>query len=110
MKLSIAYLKYRGTFYILWIKIILEQSPMIKNFWNVLQSPTVFYSGMFYEVLQYSVGKFFNIRESSRIKFFLLDSSIYIIEQYINLKYIKYQVEQITFKRFIFVINSPTLH
>ena len=91
------------TFYILWIKIILEQSPKIKTFRNVLQSPTVFYSGMFYEVLQYSVGKFFNIRENSRIFFFLLDSSIYIIEQYINLKYIKYQVEQIPFKKYTFL-------
>ena len=36
-----------------WIKNILEQSPKIKIFHNVLQSSTVFHSGMFYKVLFY---------------------------------------------------------
>ena len=33
------------------IKKILEQSLKANTFWNVIQSSTVFYSGMFYKVL-----------------------------------------------------------
>ena len=51
-----------------WIRKILEQSPKIKTLQNVLQRPTVLHSEMFYK-LQYSIGKFFNIRESSRLFF-----------------------------------------
>ena len=36
---------------------ILEQSPRNKTFRNVIQSSTVFHSGKFYKVLQYSVEK-----------------------------------------------------
>ena len=59
-----------------WIKNILEQSPKIKTFRNVLQSSTVFHFGMFYKVLQNSIETFFNIRESSRLFFYLFDCSI----------------------------------
>ena len=41
-----------------WKKNILEQSSKIKTFRNVLQSSTVFHSGMFNEVLQNSIGNF----------------------------------------------------
>ena len=64
---------------------------------------------MFYKVLQFSILEFsskfynifgkFNIRESYILLFFLLDCSIYIIEQYTNLKYIKHQEKQLTFKK-----------
>ena len=90
------------------IQKILKQFPKIKTFQNVLRSSTVFHSGIFYKVLNYSIGKFFNIRESSRLFLFLLDSSIYIIEQCTNFKYIKYQEKQITFKNEYFhVIDHP---
>ena len=91
-----------------WIKKILKQSPKIKTFryvlqfssipfWNVFQKSTIFFL------------KFSNIREGSKLFFFLLDISIYIIEQYTNLKYIKHQEKQITFKsEYIYVINHPT--
>ena len=36
---------------------------------------------------------------------FFLDSSICIIEQYTNLKYIKHQEKQITLKKYIYVIK-----
>ena len=63
---------------------------------NVLQSYTIFHSEMFYKVLQYSIGKFVE-SSCSRLFFFLLDSSIYIIEQYTNIMFIKHQEKQITF-------------
>ena len=59
-----------------WIKKILEQSPKIKTLRNVLQSSTVFHSGMFYKLYNMLLEKFFNIRESSRLFLFLLDSFI----------------------------------
>ena len=64
-----------------WIKNNLEQSPKIKAFRNVLQSSTIFHSGMSYNVLQCSIGNFFNIRESSRLFYFLLDCYIGINAQ-----------------------------
>ena len=77
------------------IKKILKQSPKINNFQKFQQSSTVFRCGMFYKVLQYSFGKFCNSREF-QIILFLLDTSIYIIEQNTNLKYIKHQEKQIS--------------
>ena len=45
-------------------KEILGQSPKIKAFRVMIYKvQTVFHSGMFYKLLQYSTGKFFNIRE-----------------------------------------------
>ena len=82
-----------------WIKKILELSSKMKTLLNVLQSSTVFHSEMFYKVLQYSIAKLLNIQEIFRLFFFLLDYSIHIIEQYNNLKYIKLQEKQITFKQ-----------
>ena len=63
---------------------------------------------MLYKVLQYSIGKFFEIREISRLFFILLVCTIFIIERYTNLKYIKHQEKQRTFiKERIYVINHP---
>ena len=74
----------------------LRISGKFSNIGNVLQSYTIFHSEMFYKVLQYSIGKFFE-SSCSRLFFFLLDSSIYIIEQYTNIMFIKHQEKQITF-------------
>ena len=81
-----------------WIK-ILEYSPTSKTFWNILPSSTVFHSGMFYNVLLYSIENIFDIQESSRLFFCFLDCSIYIIEQFTNLKCIKHLEKQMTFKK-----------
>ena len=67
-----------------------KESPEVKTFRKVLQSSAIFYSGIFYKRLQYSIGKFFNIKESSGLFFFLLECSIYLSEKYTNLKHIEH--------------------
>ena len=54
---------------------------------------------MFYNVLLYSIENIFDIQESSRLFFCFLDCSIYIIEQFTNLKCIKHLEKQMTFKK-----------
>ena len=69
----------------------LEQSPKIKTFQNILQSSTHAIpecSTKFYNILLDNSSTFEKVQDYS---FLLLDSSIYIIEQYTNLKYTKHQ-------------------
>ena len=80
MKFSISY-STEGLSTHFWIKNIVEQSPKIKIPRNVLQRSAIYNSGIFYNVLQWFIGKFFNIGESFRIFFFLLNCSIYISKQ-----------------------------
>ena len=81
MKLSISYFcSTEGLSTYFWIKKILEQSPYTKTFQNVLQSSTVFHSRMFYKVL-HILWKILQHSRKFQISLFLLDSSIYIMEQ-----------------------------
>lgn len=94
------------------IKNILELSPKIKTFWNVLHSYTVFHSGMFFKVLQYSIRKH---SKFEKVPDYPFPSRLLHLLKYTKIEFKAYGTSskaKIAFKKeyIKYVINHPTLH